>query len=313
MSALQPLVQDWLAAMRGEKGYSEQTVEAYGTDLRLCLQWFAARQESFTLEKLAGITLAEWRRWLGARAAEGKKASSTARALGALRSFHRFLLRRGLLAGEEKLAIFLLRTPKTPRLLPHPVGQPQTREALGTIGHFQEEPWVAARDTALLTLIYGTGLRLGEALGLNQSQLFLPSGAVRENLRVVGKGNKPRDMPLLDVVRRALGEAREACPYAKEPDSPVFYGLRGRRLDAAVFQRIIVRLRHALGLPEDATPHAFRHSFATHLLGEGADLRSIQTLLGHQNLSTTQRYTGVDKRHLLAVYAASHPQSAERE
>jgi integrase/recombinase XerC len=202
-----------------------------------------------------------------------------------------------------------VRTPKQPRLLPRPLSVDQAAATVETIGEFATAPWMARRDTALVALLYGAGLRIGEALGLNCRDL--PAGDEGNDavLIITGKGGKQRMVPLLAYVRAAIAGYVAECPHTLEPDGPLFLGARGGRLNASVIQKQLRRLRGALGLPESATPHALRHSFATHLLAGGGDLRTIQELLGHASLSTTQRYTEVDAERLLASYVLAHPRA----
>ena len=176
------------------------------------------------------------------------------------------------------------------------------RDMIETAEAFAKEPWIAARDVAVLTLLYGAGLRISEALNLDGGMANAPA-----RLRITGKGGKVRLVPLIPAVRDAMNEYARLCPYRLGPETPFFYGARGKRLQPAIVQRGVQGLRGALGLPETATPHALRHAFATHLLSHGADLRAIQTLLGHASLSTTQVYTGVDSERLRAVHASAHP------
>ena len=231
-------------------------------------------------------------------------ASSRSRGLAAVRGFFRFLERRGLAANA---AIRLVRTPKVARSLPRPLEVGDALAAVDAAGTLVDEPWLAARDQALLLLLYGCGLRIGEALALNRRDA--PEGDV---LVVTGKGRKQRLVPVLPVVRDAIAAYLAICPYALPAEAPLFLGARGARLDPAVAQRQVRRLRVALGLPETATPHALRHSFATHLLADGGDLRTIQELLGHASLSTTQRYTEVDASRIAAVHRRTHPRAQSR-
>jgi integrase/recombinase XerC len=221
-----------------------------------------------------------------------------------VRSFFRFLERRGL---AENAGIGTLRTPKLPKSLPKPLSQEEAADAMERIGDMASEPWVGLRDAALVTLLYGCGLRIDEALALNRRDAPL-----EDRLRVKGKGNKERIVPVLPAVSDAVAKYLAACPHGLGRDDPLFVGARGRRLQAGVVQRQIRKLRAYLGLSDTATPHALRHSFATHLLANGGDLRTIQELLGHASLSTTQRYTAVDESQLMKVYARSHPRARAR-
>ena len=200
-----------------------------------------------------------------------------------------------------------MRGPRVPRSIPKALTVAEARDALDSVGELTDEPWVAARDSAVLTLLYGCGLRVGEALDLNRR--VLPLGTT---LTITGKGGKARMVPVLPVVRRAVDDYLERCPYRLGPDDPLFVGVRGARLGARRVQQSIQTLRGWLGLPETATPHALRHSFATHLLAGGGDLRAIQELLGHASLSTTKRYTEVDAARLLDVHRSAHPRDRGR-
>ena len=221
--------------------------------------------------------------------------------MSAVRGFLRRLMRRGQLADG---ALPPGRSPRLPRKLPRPLPKPQALDAVRSVGELAAEAWVARRDEAIFCLLYGCGLRIGEALGLNGADV--PAG---DSMVITGKGRKQRMVPVLPAVRAAIAAYREACPYRIVADGPLFFGLRGKRLDPAMVQRRMRDLRARLGLGNDATPHALRHSFATHLLAAGGDLRSIQELLGHASLSNTQRYTEVDAERLLQVYAAAHPRA----
>ncbi|NBC31596.1 MAG: tyrosine-type recombinase/integrase [Alphaproteobacteria bacterium] len=291
----------WRRWLQTEKRASANTVAAYGGDVDGFLAFLTGhRGGPPALADLADLRLGDFRAWLARRARAGTGSASRARNLSGLRSFFHFLDRTGRLHLPSLQAV---RTPRAARPLPRPLtpGQAQTLVEAG--GARPDTPaWVAARDRALFALLYGCGLRLGEALALNRTDL--PRDGV---LTVTGKGRKQRQVPVLPVVAQALDGYLTLCPYRGEGADPIFVGVRGRRLDRAVAERQMREQRARLGLPEDATPHALRHSFATHLLCEGGDLRAIQELLGHSSLSTTQRYTEVDSERLLAVYRAAHP------
>ena len=203
-----------------------------------------------------------------------------------------------------------MRAPKTPRGVPRPLTEGQAKAVVALDGENGAPPdWTARRDIAVLLLLYGCGLRIGEALGLDRADAPAEGGALR-SLMITGKGGKQRVVPVLPVVAEAIADYLAACPHRLEPGDPLFVGVRGKRLQPKLVQQTMARLRGALGLPESATPHALRHSFATHLLAGGGDLRTIQELLGHASLSTTQRYTEVDEAGLLAAYAAAHPRAS---
>ena len=295
---------DWLEGLAREKRSSAHTVAAYRRDL-IAFLLFLARHRGARADRamLAGLRAADFRSWLASRAGTARR--STARAVSAVRSFYRYLDRQDILHNP---AIAGLRAPKLPHAVPKALSVAETGDLLGMAGDDSPDAWIAARDHAVLILLYGCGLRIAEALGLDRSAA--PFG---ETLRVTGKGSRQRILPVLPVVREAVDRYLALCPFALPPDGPLFVGRKGGRLSPRIVQLLIRRLRPALGLPETATPHALRHSFATHLLAGGGDLRSIQELLGHASLSTTQRYTDVDTARLLDVYDAAHPKAkAER-
>jgi len=293
----------WLAA---ERRASRHTLDAYTRDLAAFLAFAAAHAGAPpALGDLARLSLRDFRAWLADRHARGLGATSNARALSVVRGFFRWLDRRGLAANA---AIGTLRGPRLPKPVPKALTAPDAAAALDEIGTLQDEPWIAARDAAVVALLYGCGLRIGEALGLDRAALPL-----RDTLVVHGKGGKQRVVPVLPAVQDAVAAYLRLCPYdaaaAGGAAAPLFVGAKGKRLQPAIVQRQVARLRAALGLPAHATPHALRHSFATHLLGAGGDLRAIQELLGHASLSTTQRYTAVDAERLLRVYDQAHPRA----
>ena len=301
-------IEDWRGWLAHERRASHHTVDAYGRDVAACLR-FIAGHLGFPpgLRDLDGLTPADFRSYLASRAGEGLGRTSVARAMSTLRGFFRFLDRAGL---ARNAAIGAVRTPRIPQSIPKALTEVDARMAVEAVGDLSDEPWVARRDTALLLLLYGCGLRIGEALALNRGQA--PAAKAGGTMVVTGKGNKQRMVPVLPVVARAMDGYLAACPYPLGDDDPLFVGVRGKRLNAGVVQRQVRRLRALLGLPETATPHALRHSFATHLLSGGGDLRTIQELLGHASLSTTQRYTAVDAGHLTAVYRKAHPRARRR-
>lgn len=260
---------------------------------------------SVSCDSLVGLTVADFRAWLAFRAGEGVSNRTLARNLASVRSFFRFLRRRHDLGND---ALEVLRTPKVPRRIPRPLAATDALKLIEAVASLRtdgkNEHWVAARDAALFALLYGAGLRIGEALSLDAAAL-----AEGEQLLVRGKGGRERMVPILPRVRALLATYAELAPFALLAGTPLFRGQRGGRLSAAVVQRTMAALRRRLGLPESATPHALRHSFATHLLNNGADLRSIQELLGHAALSSTQIYTEVDEARLMAVYEKAHPRA----
>jgi integrase/recombinase XerC len=298
------LLSQWLRALSIERRASRHTVSSYSHTVRLFLDFLAQHLgEAPTTAQLVGLSQSDFRSFLAfrRRGEAGVGAASAAQNLSALRAFYRWLGRTHKL---ECPGLKLVQTPKTAKRAPRPLSFEGARALMDTAGQDHNEPWIAARDGALLLLLYGAGLRIGEALGLNGG--VLPAG---EAITVLGKRAKERRAPLLPVVAQALNDYAQLCPYPINAQTPLFLGARGKRLQAAIPQRLIARLRAGLGLPETATPHALRHSFASHLLARGGDLRSIQELLGHASLSSTQVYTEVDAARLLDVYRTAHPRA----
>lgn len=300
-------VEAWLARLAHERRLSAKTQEAYARDLALVLNRLALHLGGApTLADLAALTPADVRAVIAGRKAEGVAPRTLVRLLAAARSFARHLEREGQGAVGALTAV---RAPKVPHALPRPVGvgaaraltDPQTRAGE------ERETWVLMRDAAVLALLYGAGLRISEALGLTAGQIP-PDGPV-DHIIVTGKGNKTRMVPLIAPVVDAVRAYVTACPHPLERTDPLFVGTRGGPLSPRIVQLAVERMRGALGLPDSATPHALRHSFATHLLARGGELRAIQELLGHASLSTTQIYTALDESHLMAAYRAAHPRA----
>ncbi|MGD9615828.1 MAG: tyrosine recombinase XerC [Alphaproteobacteria bacterium] len=288
----------WLS---GERRASAHTIAAYGRDLAFFLDFLTVHLgEQPKLAMLSALMPADFRAFLAHRAAQVER-RSVARGLSVVRGFFRFLERRGL-ASSPALAV--LRAPKLPRTIPKPLSVADAAEIIEAPAGVVANDWQAKRDIAVLTMLYGSGLRISEALGLQRA-----AAPLGEQIMVTGKGNKQRLVPVLLAVRQAVADYLAACPYPLPPEGPLFVGARGGPLSPRIVQRLMETLRRALGLPETATPHALRHSFATHILAGGGDLRAIQELLGHASLSTTQRYTAVDSARLLEVYDAAHPRA----
>jgi integrase/recombinase XerC len=297
------LVADYLSYLRHERRASAHTTEAYARDIASFLGFLTHHLgEDPTLTHLQNLREADLRAWLAALAAEDNTNRTRARKLSAIRSFFRYLARRH---GLKNLAAKLVGSPKIMPPIPRALPPAQARAAAEQIGDIAPLPATQARDVALFTLLYGTGLRISEALALNISD----APAAHATLRVLGKGQKHRLVPILPAVADAIAAWLPLHPCAHNPQAPLFIGTRGNRLDPAVAQRTLRHFRRLAGLPEHATPHALRHSFATHLLAGGADLRAIQDLLGHASLSTTQRYTAVDQAGLLKTWRETHPRS----
>ncbi|MEQ7153793.1 tyrosine recombinase XerC [Brevundimonas aurifodinae] len=295
----------WLEHLAHERRLSPRTLEAYGHIGRTWLAFLERhRGEPQRLSDLGTVTAAEVRAHLAERRGGETplSARSLSQTLSAIRTFHGFLDRR---CGVPTPQLALVRGPRVKPSLPRPISADQARGLLAEPALDPEaEPWEALRDAAVLSLLYGCGLRISEALSLTRADAPLP-----ETLRITGKGGKTRQVPVLPAMRQAVDRAVAAQPFLLEPTDALFRARRGGPLSARHVQATVQRLRGRLGLPASATPHALRHSFATHLLGAGADLRSIQELLGHASLSTTQKYTAVDAAHLLGAYALAHPRA----
>jgi integrase/recombinase XerC len=295
--------QAWLSSLSNERRLSAKTLDAYERDSRQFLTFLTGHLGGPAgLANIHTLRTADLRSFLAARRRDGAEARTLGRNLAGIRSFLNFLERKGL---ANAAAAGAIRSPKQPKSLPKPLTDSQALAVSSHDAQLNEEPWIAARDAAVLSLLYGSGLRISEALGLTPSDFS--EGAT--SLRIAGKGGKIRIVPLIPVVGEAVALYRRLCPYRPAADEPLFRGARGGPLQPAIVQRGMQALRGALGLPETATPHALRHSFATHLLAGGGDLRTIQELLGHASLSTTQVYTGVDSARLLEVYDRSHPRA----
>ncbi len=295
----------WQTWLKSEKNVSPHTFRAYTADLSQFIGFLARHGAAqVSLDGLSATSLSDFRSWLSARATDGLKASSRARSLSGVKNFLGWLDRQGIV---HNAAVASVRTPKLPRKLPRPIEQVQVMRILssGTAPLKDDAPdWVVARDRALFTLLYGCGLRINEALQLDIRDL--PRDGF---LIVMGKGRKERQVPVLDIVQSTLAAYRAICPFAETAERPLFMGERGGRLHQGIAQKALRDLRVMLKLPETATPHALRHSFATHLLQNGANLREIQELLGHASLSTTQRYTDVNAEEMLRIYNAAHPRA----
>ncbi|MBT5048310.1 MAG: tyrosine recombinase XerC [Rhodospirillaceae bacterium] len=295
-------IENWQRWIADEKRSSENTLAAYSRDIAAFLRFLSDHLGApATLTHLNDLTTADFRSFLAHRVADGISHSSNARSMSTLRGFFRFLDRAGLVSNATLSAV---RSPRPKKPIPKPIAAAEALDLIEAAGSLSEKPWIARRDVALFTLLYGCGLRIDEALSLNRAQA--PDS---DTMRVTGKGNKERVVPVLPIICAAIADYLDTCPFSPPPDGPLFLGARGGRLNAGVVQRQMRKLRALLGLPSTATPHALRHSFATHLLGAGGDLRTIQELLGHASLSTTQRYTEVDAEKLIAVYEDAHPRA----
>ncbi|MBB4568161.1 integrase/recombinase XerC [Rhizobium leucaenae] len=293
----------WLETLREERRLSAHTLDAYERDTRQFLTFLTGHLGGpATIKDIHALRPADFRGFLAARRKDGAGARSLGRNLAGLRSLLRYLEKKGLVNAAGASAV---RSPKQPKSLPKPLSDTQAITVVSDEAQMHDEPWIAARDTAVLTLLYGCGLRISEALDLTPEHVRPGATA----LRITGKGNKTRLVPLLPIVVEAVERYRALCPYHLDAGTPLFRGARGGKLQPGIIQRGMQKLRSAFGLPDTATPHALRHSFATHLLAGGGDLRTIQELLGHASLSTTQVYTGVDSSRLLEVYDRAHPRA----
>lgn len=300
--ALSNALARWLEHERALSGAAENTIRAYQSDVLGFLAFMAVHhggQEG--LGPLSRISLSDMRAWMAQERSRGVGARSLARSLSAVKTFYRWLSER---EGFEPTAVLSTRAPKFHKKLPRPLAEDAARAMIDSLDTQVSEAWIAARDMAVVTLLYGCGLRISEALGLAGSDVPLP-----QTLRIVGKGGKERIVPVIEPARIAVASYLRLSPHPLEPNGPLFRGARGGALSPRLIQKAMERARSGLGLPATATPHAMRHSFATHLLSAGGDLRSIQELLGHASLSTTQTYTAVDTARLMEVYDRTHPKA----
>jgi integrase/recombinase XerC len=293
----------WLVQLTQERRLAAKTADAYERDLRQFLGFMTRHLGGPPrIADLADLRPLDLRAFMAERRRQGAGARTLGRGLAGIRSFLRHLERKGLANAAGAGAT---RAPKQPKSLPKPLSARDASRVVDSDLQLSDEPWIAARNAAVLTLLYGCGLRISEALSLTGADLPRDGDA----LRITGKGGKTRIVPLLPVAREAIDEYLKLSPYAPGPGAPMFRGARGGPLQPAIIQKEMRRLRAALDLPDTATPHALRHSFATHLLAGGGDLRTIQELLGHASLSTTQVYTGVDSSRLLDIYDRAHPRA----
>lgn len=310
MTLISPAASDaleqWLATQRALNGAAENTISAYNTDVAGFLAFMTTHKgEAQGLRPLSKITVNDMRSWMAHERGRGVAARSLARSLSAVKNFYTWLAKR---EGFEPTAVLSTRAPKFQKKLPRPLEVDAARAMIDTVQMQASEDWVAARDMAVVTLLYGCGLRISEALALNGSDYPLP-----DTLRILGKGRKERIVPVIQAAQDAVRAYVSIAPFPMEPDCPLFVGVRGSRLSPRIIQKVMEQTRMQLGLPATATPHAMRHSFATHLLTAGGDLRSIQELLGHASLSTTQAYTAVDTARLMEVYDHAHPKAQRND
>lgn len=297
-------VERWRRHLAHERRLAAKTVEAYSRDVEQFLIFLTTHLGGPPrVADLAGLRVADIRAFLAARREDGAGSRTIARGIAGIRSLIRFLEREGDANGAAFRAI---RPPRQKRTLPRPLSPEAALKVADRDQSLDDEPWIAARNAAIFALLYGSGLRISEALGLSRGEA--PRSA-SDALRITGKGGKQRIVPVLPAVTAAIAEYLRLCPWQPGPSGPLFLGAEGGRLNPRIVQRAMQGLRSSLGLPASATPHALRHSFATHLLANGGDLRSIQELLGHASLSTTQVYTEVDTDRLMAAYQAAHPRA----
>lgn len=295
-------LQKWEEWLRFEKHASPHTLRAYSADVSYFLRFLRDHHgKPPSLDDISEISVRDFRSWLSKRAMEGTSNASRARSLSGIKGFLSWMDRQGIVHNPK---IGVIRAPKLPHKLPRPLHEQQAKRVLDTAGFLATENWIAARDQALFTLLYGCGLRINEALQLNVGDM-----PQEDILIVTGKGQKERQVPVLKIVETALLNYLDQLPFPQEDSAPLFRGVRGGRLNQGVAQKAMRDLRRSLNLPENVTPHALRHSFATHLLQNGANLREIQELLGHASLSSTQRYTELNAAEMMRVYKAAHPRA----
>lgn len=295
----------WLAEIAAIGGRAGKTVEAYRADVRAFLEFLQTHEgDALGRGALARVDLRTMRSWMAHERGRGLSARSLARALSAVKGFVAWVGERD---GFDASPVLMTRSPRFTAKLPRPLGEEAARAVLDAAEFQTAEGWTGARDTAVLMLLYGCGLRISEALGLTGAH-----ADPGDTLRIVGKGGKERVVPVIPAAREAVQAYAALCPFDLSDGEPLFRGVRGRALNPRHIQKVMEQARTQLGLPATATPHAMRHSFATHLLNAGGDLRAIQELLGHASLSTTQAYTAVDTARLMEVYEAAHPRASGR-
>ena len=308
---LSKAIGQWLEHLKSERRLALKTLDAYERDLRqFCHHLTDYLGHPPRKSDFANLKPLHMRGYLARRRDAGNGARTLARDLAGIRSFVRFLEKRG---EASSAGLTAMRAPRQPATLPKPVRAEEAEQLISSDQQMHDEPWIAARDAAIMTLLYGCGLRISEGLGLTPADFNISDPtkpmANAKSLRILGKGGKTRLVPVLPLVNSAIESYVRLCPFVLKLDQPIFRGMRGGPVQPAVIQRSMRVMRGALGLPATATPHAMRHSFATHLLGNGGDLRTIQELLGHASLSTTQKYTAVDTDALLKTWNAAHPRA----
>lgn len=295
-------MREWQDYLSHERKVSRHTLRAYCSDLSHFITFLQDHTgKAPGLDDLSSTGLRDFRAWMSKKVMEGAGNASRARSLSGIKNFLSWLDKNGIM---HNAAISVVRTPKLAHKLPRALHENQAQRLLDSSDLLTTGDWTGQRDRALFTLLYGCGLRIDEALSLNITDM--PRNGV---LRVTGKGRKQREVPVIDIVEKTIKAYLAQCPFPQTPERPLFMGERGKRLNQGIAQKALRNLRGVLGLPETATPHALRHSFATHLLQNGANLREIQELLGHASLSTTQRYTEVNAEELIRIYKAAHPRA----
>jgi integrase/recombinase XerC len=298
------MTKEWLEYLSNQRAYSKHTTDSYSNDLNHFLAFIGHyNSENTSLSMIKSVDVRLVRSWLSARHHDDYRASSSSRALSSVKSFYRFLEKKYDISCH---AIYAVRSPRKSKILPKALSSLETNIAIENMGMLAVEEWIHLRNKALLTLIYASGLRISEALSITKKHTNN-----HEFIKILGKGGKERLIPWIEESRQLVEKYLNVMPFTIEPNEPIFRGKMGRPLQRAVFNKELIHLRRLLGLPEYLSSHAFRHSFATHLLENGADLRSIQELLGHQSLSTTQRYTKINQVHLESVYEKAHPESKD--
>ncbi len=301
---LSNLMEKWFDFLRYEKHLSKHTLRAYTTDINNFISFMSNHLgKPPSINDISSIKIIDFRSWLARKAMDGAANSSRARSLSGVKNFLNWIDKNGY---AHNAAIGTLRTPKIPKKLPRPLYFEQIENLISEAINLTKKNWVGARDVAILTLLYGCGLRISEALSLDIKDL-----PKNEIMRVKGKGGKEREVPVIKIVEITIDKYRSICPYPETLDRPLFLGERGKRLNQGIAQKSMRSLRKQLNLPKTATPHALRHSFASHLLQEGMNLREIQELLGHASLSSTQRYTDIDPTQMLEIYKNSHPRATK--
>lgn len=294
---LKKIIQRWLDWLKVQRNYSVHTINSYASDLNIFFK--SLKQPKISLDDLKNMNVREFRNFFSTRAKNDIRKTSIAREEAAVRNFFKWLDENNIL---QNMAIFELATPKLPKVLPRSLDIDTIFEVLEYAAQNCSEPWIGVRDVAIFTLLYGCGLRISEALNLNVGDL-----GESEFLKIHGKGNKDRYVPVLPIVTERIEKYLNCCPYKMQRGAPLFLGAKGERISPRIIQRKLQKIRTELNLPSNITPHALRHSFATHLLAQGSDLRSIQELLGHASLSSTQRYTEVDMDKISKEYKKAFP------